>query len=107
MAALPAGQTDTWIGRFYGRKRAHLGAPKAITATAHKIACVVYHMLKYQEEFLPLEVAVYELKAQERRMRNCENRLKSSAANSQKESKLRNGYLEEGRQRVEASNFGR
>jgi hypothetical protein len=70
MAALAAGQTDTWIGRFYRRKRAHLGAPKAITATAHKIACVVYHMLKYQEEFIPLDVAVYELKAQARRMRN-------------------------------------
>jgi len=70
MAALAAGQTDTWIGRFYRRKKAHLGAPKAITATAHKIACVVYHMLKYQEEFLPVDVAIYELKAQERRMRN-------------------------------------
>jgi hypothetical protein len=70
MAALAAGQTDTWIGRFYRRKKAHLGAPKAITATAHKIACVVYHMLKYQEEFLPLDVALYELKSQERRMRN-------------------------------------
>jgi hypothetical protein len=70
MAALAAGQTDTWIGRFYRRKKAHLGAPKAITATAHKIACVVYHMLKYQEEFLPLNVAVYEVRAQERRLRN-------------------------------------
>ena len=70
MAALAAGQTDTWIGRFYRRKRSHLGAPKAITATAHKIACVVYHMLKYQEEFLPLDIALYELKAQQRRMRN-------------------------------------
>jgi len=70
MAALAAGQTDTWIGRFYRRKRAHLGAPKAITATAHEIACVVYHMLKYQEEFLPLDVTIFELKAQERRMRN-------------------------------------
>src|SRR5579862_1291896 len=70
LAALAAGQTDTWIGRFYRRKRAHLGAPKALTATAHKLACVIYHMLKYQEEFVPLDVAVYELKAQERRMRH-------------------------------------
>lgn len=68
LAALTAGQTDTWIGRFYRRKRAHLGAPKALTATAHKLACVIYHMLKYQEEFIPLDVAAYELKAQERRM---------------------------------------
>jgi hypothetical protein len=27
-------------------------------------------MLKYQEDFRPLDVAVYELKAQERRMRH-------------------------------------
>src|SRR6266404_1201959 len=70
LAALAAGQTDTWIGRFYRRKRAHLGAPKALTATAHKLACVIYHMLKYQEEFVPLDVLVYEFKAQERRMRH-------------------------------------
>jgi len=70
LAALAAGQTDTWIGRFYRRKRAHLGAPKAITATAHKIACVIYHMLKYREEFVPLDVVVYEFKSQERRMRH-------------------------------------
>jgi hypothetical protein len=31
---------------------------------------VIYHMLKYQEEFLPLDIVVYELKSQERRMRN-------------------------------------
>lgn len=70
LAALAAGHTDTWIGRFYRRKKAHLGAPKAITATAHKLACVIYHMLKYQEEFVPLDVLVYESKAQERRMRH-------------------------------------
>ena len=70
LAALAAGQTDTWLGRFYRRKRSHLGAPKAITATAHKLACVIYHMLKYQEEFLPLDVAIYDIKAQEHRMRH-------------------------------------
>jgi chemotaxis response regulator CheB len=42
----------------------------AITATAHKLACVIYHMLKYKEEYVPLDEAVYELKAQERRMRH-------------------------------------
>lgn len=51
MAALVIGRTDTWLGRFNRRKKAHLGAPKAITATARKLACVVYHLLKYQENF--------------------------------------------------------
>src|SRR5262249_38977434 len=44
MAALVVGRTDSWLGRFYRRKKAHLGAPKAITATARKLACVIYHM---------------------------------------------------------------
>ena len=75
LAALAAGRTNTWLGRFYVRKRAHLGAPKAITATARKLACVIYHMLKYQEDFLPVDITLYEIKAQEHRVR----RLKKQA----------------------------
>lgn len=69
VAALAIGRTDSWLGRFYRRKKAHLGAPKAITATARKLACVVYHLLKYQENYVPLDVAVYELKAAQVRHR--------------------------------------
>jgi len=69
VAALAVGRTDSWLGRFYRRKRAHLGAPKAITATARKLACIIYHMLKYQEDFVPLDIMVYELKAAEARQR--------------------------------------
>lgn len=69
LAAMAAGRTDTWIGRFYRRKQAHLGAPKAITATAHKLACVIYHMLKYQEDYLPVDVAVNDLRTHERKIR--------------------------------------
>lgn len=70
LAAMAAGRTDTWIGRFYRRKQGHMGAPKAITATAHKLACVIYHMLKYQEEYLPIDVAIHDSQAQERRLRH-------------------------------------
>ncbi len=69
VAVLAIGRTDTWLGRFYRRKKAHLGAPKAITATARKLACVVYHLLKYQEDYVPLDVVVYELKAADARRR--------------------------------------
>jgi transposase len=69
VAVLAIGRTDSWLGRFYRRKKAHRGAPKAITATARKLACVVYHLLKYQEDYVPLDVAVYELKAAEQRMK--------------------------------------
>jgi transposase len=67
VAVLAIGRTDTWLGRFYRRKKAHLGAPKAITATARKLACVVYHVLKYHDEYMPLNVAIYERKAAEAR----------------------------------------
>jgi transposase len=34
------------LGAFLRRKKAHLGAPKAVTATAHKLARIVYLALK-------------------------------------------------------------
>jgi len=41
------------LGHYYRRMRAKLGAPKAITATAHKLARILYHLLTtgqpYQE----------------------------------------------------------
>jgi transposase len=41
------------LGHYYRRMRAKLGAPKAITATAHKLARVLYHLVitgqPYQE----------------------------------------------------------
>jgi transposase len=33
------------LGHYYRRMRAKLGAPKAITATAHKLARILYHLL--------------------------------------------------------------
>ena len=43
LAAWAAGKTDTWLGRFYRRISARRGAPKAITAMARKLACIIYH----------------------------------------------------------------
>lgn len=75
LAAWTAGKTDTWIGRFYRRIKARRGPAKAVTATGRKIACVIYHLLKYREEFVLLDTSVYEVKAQEHRLR----RLKKEA----------------------------
>ena len=47
LAAWAAGLTDPWIGRFCRRVKARRGAPKAVTATARKLACVIHHLLKY------------------------------------------------------------
>jgi transposase len=46
MAAFSAGRSYSALGDYFRRMRARLGAPKAITATAHKLARIIYHLLK-------------------------------------------------------------
>jgi transposase len=77
LAAWAAGRTDTWIGRFYRRMKARRGAPKAVTATARKLACVIYHLLKYQEEFVLLDTAQYEAQARFHRLHRLYKEAKS------------------------------
>ena len=45
MAAQALSKSNSWLGQSYRRMRAKLGAPKAITATAHKLARIVYHLI--------------------------------------------------------------
>lgn len=48
------------LGAFYRRIQARAGAPKAIVATARKLAERVYRLLKYGEEYVRQDMAVYE-----------------------------------------------
>jgi transposase len=45
MAAQALSRSHGWLGQYYRRMRAKLGGPKAVTATAHKLARIVYHLL--------------------------------------------------------------
>jgi transposase len=51
------GKTDTWLGIFHRRMRARLGPAGANTATARKVACLVYHLLKYKEPYIDVDQA--------------------------------------------------
>jgi transposase len=46
MAAMTLGRGDTALGAFYRRLSARIGKPQAITATARKLAILVYRALK-------------------------------------------------------------
>ena len=46
LAANALHRSDSALGAFLRRKKAQLGAPKAITATAHKLARLIYTMLR-------------------------------------------------------------
>jgi transposase len=43
--------SQSYLGEYYRRMRARLGAPKAITATANKLARVIYHLVKHGKEY--------------------------------------------------------
>jgi transposase len=53
------GKTDTWLGIFHRRMRARLGPAGANTATARKLACLIYHLLKYKEEYIDVDHLVF------------------------------------------------
>lgn len=51
MAAQSLQGSQSALGEFYRRMRSKLGAPKAITATAHKLARIVYHLMITREPY--------------------------------------------------------
>jgi transposase len=60
MAAQSVGRTETALGMFYRRIRSRIGGKGAIKATAHKLACLVYRMLRYGVEYVKQSMAEYE-----------------------------------------------
>jgi transposase len=51
MAAQSLHHSKSALGDFYRRMRAKLGAPKAITAAAHKLARMIFHLITTGQEF--------------------------------------------------------
>ena len=62
LAAQAVGRSNSCLGIFYRRKKAHLGPAKATTATARKLACLVYHLLKYKDQYREPDPVTYQLK---------------------------------------------
>ena len=60
MAATTLLRSRSYLGAQYRRLRTKLGAPKAITAMAHKLARLVYRMLKYGQEYVDKGMQYYE-----------------------------------------------
>src|SRR5262245_22442250 len=54
------------LGAFHRRLKARLGAPKAITATAHKLACLIYRMLRFGTDYVDRGQDYYERRYQGR-----------------------------------------
>lgn len=76
LAAYSLQRSKSAIGAFFRRKKAQIGAPKAITATAHKIARIFYNMLKYGTEYVDLGQEYYEQRYQDRMITNLKRKAK-------------------------------
>jgi transposase len=53
-------RSRSYLGAQYRRLRTRLGAPKAITAMAHRLARLVYRMLKYGQPYVDRGTDYYE-----------------------------------------------
>lgn len=66
MAAQSLSHSKSALGDFYRRMRAKLGAPKAITAAAHKLARIIYHLITTRQEYDESKFSADQLRHQKR-----------------------------------------
>jgi hypothetical protein len=52
LAAWSLMRSKSYLGAYLRRQRSRLGAPKAITATAHKLARIIYHLVRFGEAYM-------------------------------------------------------
>ncbi len=76
LAAWSLMRSKSYLGAYLRRQRARLGAPKAITATAHKLARIVYNLLRFGIGYVRQQEAAYADEVRERLERQLRRRAK-------------------------------
>ncbi len=76
MAASTLWRSQSALGAFHRRMKARLGGEKAVTATAHKLAKLFYHLLKNGEEYVEKGQAYYEENYRQRAVKSLQHRAK-------------------------------
>jgi transposase len=66
LAAWSLMRSQSYLGAYLRRQRSRLGAPKAITATAHKLARIVYHLMRFGVAYMKQTEAAYAEQVRER-----------------------------------------
>jgi transposase len=74
MAAWTLLRADCALGAYARRMRARLGSPKAITATARKLAIIIYKMLKYGKAYVDRGAEYYEQQYRAAMVKNLKRR---------------------------------
>ncbi len=77
MAAASLYHSQSALGAYYRRMAMRIGKPQAVTATAHKLARIVYSMLKHGTEYADAGQDYYERQYKERMVRTLSQRAKA------------------------------
>jgi transposase len=77
MAAQTLSRSHSALGAFYRRLQSRLGAPKAITATAHKLARIFYRLWTSGGAYTDPGVDAYEQQYRERLVKNLKKKAQS------------------------------
>jgi transposase len=76
LAAWSLIRSHSYLGSYLRRQRSRLGAPKAITATAHKLARIIYNLMRYGLAYSKQEEAAYAEQVRQRLEKNLHRRAK-------------------------------
>ena len=68
-------RSNSYLGQYFRRLRARLGTPKAVTATAHKLARIIYYLITHQVSYDESLFAHFE----QQHRRRLERRLRTQA----------------------------
>jgi transposase len=74
LAAVSVSRTATALGAFFRRLAARVGEAKAVTATARKIATVLYNTLRHGKAYVDPGASYYEERYRERTLNNLRRR---------------------------------
>lgn len=74
-AANAVQKSNHWLGDYFRRMKTKGGHKYAIVATAAKIATIYYKMVRYKEEFKPLELEIYQRKYKQAKIAFLERKL--------------------------------
>lgn len=77
MAAYGLSRSNSWLGGFFRRKKSQKGPAIAITATAHKLAVIIYNMIKNKTRYSDLGANYYEEKYKNRIINNIKRKAKT------------------------------
>ena len=76
LAAASLHHSKSALGAYFRRMKSRVGTPKAVTATAHKLARLIYSMLKHDTAYVAQGMDDYEQQYRDRVVKHLHRRAK-------------------------------